>query len=391
MTQYTAEKKTQLHLSSIEEEDGGNSLYQKDALGTLLQVTNDLSRRPALVNHQDIDDLTHLLESAFHKETFILQAGDCAERFSDARQEVTQQKYEQLILLKSLLENRLQRNTIVIGRIAGQYAKPRSNPMELIDDQIRFAYHGDMINSENLSDDREPDPSRILQAYSASSQILSHLANLQERIFTSHECFLLEYEEALTRITNNHRYNLGAHLLWLGMRNSESKKHVRYLASIQNPVAIKVSNHTKLDTLLSVIQQINPENMIGKLVLVVRLGTGKVDPTLSKLVNLIQAQDLNVLWMSDPMHGNIQKDQYGRKYRILNHVVDETIQTSKILNGYGIHLSGLHLEISPKINIHECVSSIEELTDNRIYESALDPRFNHHQCVSYIEQIIESL
>lgn len=377
-----------MHITS--EKFFGHKRPSYQDINELCHIQQKLSMLPGLVKNDEVDELNRRLEKAFYGQAFIIQAGDCAERFSDAELHITRQKYDQLICLKSLIESTLKLPVITIGRIAGQYAKPRSTPTEMVGGKLAYAYHGDMINAENLTESRIPDPNRMLRGYASSKAVLSHIATFLEQIFTSHECFLLEYEKSLTRLIEGKHYNLSTHLLWLGMRNIESEEHLDYLATIANPVAIKVGAATPLYSVVSAIQQINPDNKRGKVILVTRLGVDKVSSSLPQLIEIIYQNELNVVWMCDPLHGNTQSDRWGKKFRLLGHAADETINTNNILYQNDCYLSGLHLEISPRTDIKECVSLLSELDKNRVYDSALDPRMNHNQCVAYMKQVLSA-
>ncbi len=360
----------------------------------LADVQNQLATLPTLIEHNEVALLHQHFINVFHGQAFIIQMGDCAERFADACQNVTHYKYEQLIFFKRLVERVLKIPVITVGRIAGQYAKPRSSTTEIIAEQSVYAYHGDMINAEhanNLSDSRNPDPYRMLQAYNASKKILLHLAEGEEKIFTSHECFLLAYEQPLTRIREEVQYNLSMHLPWLGMRNLESKPHVDYLSKIDNPVAIKIGPDASIASIVSVIQKINPQNQIGKIILIGRLGVTHVRDKLPKIIQVIKQAQLNVIWMWDPLHGNTHCDRQGKKYRLLQDLIEETIISCDILCENDIDLGGLHLEASYKTDILECVDSLDELVGNRAYDSALDPRLNHNQCIAYFNQVLTKI
>ena len=355
------------------------------------RVQKELHALPALIKHYEVDVLRGHLEKVFHRQAFIIQVGDCAERFSEASQAVTYSKYQQLIFLKSFIERALDLPVIAIGRIAGQYAKPRSAMMETVSDKSVYAYYGDIINAEHSKDSRHADPNRILQAYNVSKAVLSYLATFEKFVFTSHECFLLEYEKPLTRIQDNICYNLSTHFPWLGMRNILSEPHINYLSNIANPVALKIGTHTSPFWMVSAIQRLNPINQVGKIALVIRLGIDKVDKILPIFIQAIHENKLNVIWMCDPLHGNTQSDQYRKKFRLLKHAIEETIKVCDILHQSGTHLAGLHLEASYREDIQECISSHEELIENRIYESALDPRLNHNQCITYLEHVLEKI
>ncbi len=360
-------------------------------LGELNDIQSKLATLPDLIHYNEVDTLRQHLIKVFDQQAFLIQIGDCAERFTDASQTITHLKYKQFVFFKALIEHAIKTPVIVVGRIAGQYAKPRSHQMEVIGDKKVYAYHGDMINHEHASQPRTPDPLRMLQAYHASNKILAHLANYEEKIFTSHECFLLDYEKPLTRCRENVLYNLSTHLPWLGMRHLDSKSHITYLSKINNPIAIKIGANASIPSILSVIQTLNPKNVIGKLILVSRLGINHVFGMLPKIIAAIQDNHLNVIWMCDPLHGNTQSDVYGKKFRLLEHAMDETMITCDILRQNNLQLGGLHLEVSYKTDILECIESFDELTEHRVYDSAVDPRLNHNQCITYFNKILKNI
>lgn len=363
-------------------------LFSK-SFSELKNTQAQLRNLPPLIEHSEISILIESLKD----NGFILQIGDCAERFSEATSEITQMKYEQIIFLKKMLETKLELSVIPIGRIAGQYAKPRSAPMEIVDSEQILAYHGDIINAEMSShrQSRIPDPSRMLTAYDCSKKILSSLSQHETKVYSSHECFLLEYEYPLTRVMNNIQYGSSAHLLWLGMRNLESDKHISYLSQINNPIAIKVSSTSSVGSVLRAIKKINPENHKGKIVLVMRLGYKNVASFLPSLIQAVSGHRLNVIWVCDPLHGNTQVDGTGLKYRVVDHMVDETLKMSEVLALSQINLGGIHLEASPRSDIQECIMSDYELTKRRQYDSALDPRLNAEQCIYYLEKVSDGL
>jgi len=363
--------------------------YQNTDL--LDEVTQKLHCLPALVCKSEVDQLKNHLTEAYYGRAFVIQVGDCAERFVDAEASISNSKFNHLLELKSQIESRLKIPAISIGRIAGQYAKPRSAATEFINGKWVHVYRGDMINAESLQDNRNPNPLRILKAYDSSKAILTHKEFFKETIFTSHECLLLEYEMPLTRTQEGATYNLSTHFPWLGMRSISSAPHINYLSTINNPIALKIGPQTSFASMISVIQQLNPDNQIGKIALILRLGVSNVGDVLPKIIQAIRGNQLNVLWMSDPLHGNTQLDKYKRKFRLVSDAVHETTQICDILNKQGRHLSGLHLEATYKENIQECVSSLDELIEDRVYDSALDPRLNRMQCEYYIDQILQKI
>lgn len=372
-------------------ENFNNSSPHYDNVCLLNDTQEKLSLLPPLVQSSEINKLNNDLTKVFRKQAFIIQLGDCAERFFEAEQIVTYLKHKQLSFIQLLVENKIGNQVILIGRIAGQYAKPRSISTEIISGKTVCPYYGDMINSESADESRKPDPLRMLQAYNSSKKVLSHIHMCDGQIFTSHECFLLQYEQPLTRNAQGKMYNLSTHLPWLGMRNMQSEAHLSYLETISNPIALKIGPQTSIVAIISAIKRINPHNKPGKISLILRLGKLNVNDVLPNLIKAVVKEELNVIWMNDPLHGNTKKDSYEKKYRLVGDAIEETLQVCNILQHYGIHLGGLHLEATYKSDVQECVYSVDELIEHRIYNSALDPRLNNKQCIYYLEQVLDSI
>jgi len=357
----------------------------------LKQVQEILKQMLPLIKASEINELRHIMSKINQSNAFVIQLGDCAERFSDACESVTKSKCMQLIKLKELMHSKLNRQIHVIGRIAGQYAKPRSKPFEIVNNRPTLAYFGDLINHEHDVEARNPDPERLLTAYNSASKILSCLYACNDQLFTSHECFLLEYELPLTRNVDGKLYSFSTHFPWLGMRNINSKVHIQYLSKIHNPVAIKVGPGTHISTIISSIASINPDNDVGKIIVILRLGIENVKTHLPKLIEELTKKNMEVVWMCDPMHGNTKADKYGLKYRLLSSMIEETLEVIFVLSAYGLKLKGVHLEATYKSDVLECITSLDQLLPNRPYDSALDPRLNHEQCEYYLEKIMNYL
>lgn len=357
---------------------------------TQLKKTQDkIKSLPRFIDHKKVDKLTTILQSAYHNNTFILQCGDCAERFSEATTKITKKKYNHLYDLQKAMRPMMNQSLCLIGRMAGQYAKPRSSIYETIANKVMFAYHGDLINSEYPFGSRQADHRRLLYAYDSAQHIIRAMPKNRKFIFMSHECFQLEYETATTDLIHGDYYNLSTHFPWLGMRNIASEDHVNYLQQIKNPVGIKIGPHIHTNTLLSVLKKINPHNSIGKVALITRLGTEQVKTILPTLIDFVHQHGLHVVWICDPMHGNTYKDKYGLKYRLIPQLTEETISTIKILKQKKTHLSGIHLETSYRDDINECIYSKEELNKDRCYDSAMDPRLSHAQSLDFLETICD--
>lgn len=343
-----------------------------------------LSASDALVKVSDVARLSLRLAKAARGEAFILQAGDCAERFSEATSEITAKKQTHLFDLAATLSQHISQPIVTVGRIAGQYAKPRSCILEQNGAQSHYAYHGDMINAEHGVEHRAADPKRLLQAYHAAKTVLG---GLSQDVFTSHESLSLYYEQALTRETSAGLYNLSMHFPWLGMRNFLSEPHITYLSSIQNPIAIKVGPSADVDDIIRVVSRLNPEKVPGRISLILRLGVSCIDATLPKLIKAVQESGHLVTWLSDPLHGNTRVDGWGKKYRLYNEVLLEVMHVKRLLLAQGAVLGGLHLEISYRSDIRECVTDVSELVKDRVYDSALDPRLNYEQSMQLVRDV----
>ena len=360
-------------------------------LSALDHAQNKLRTLPSLVKNTEIRALSSMLANAGRGKSFIIQLGDCAERFAEAGDDITEKKYSHLVQIKNAVEKITGLPVTLIGRIAGQYGKPRSSVLELLGGKPVFSYHGDIVNAEHPTDCRHADPDRMLTAHQSSQKIISYLDAQQQKIFTSHECFLLEYEIAMTRQYQGKFYNTSTHFPWLGMRNIESSQHINYLECIENPIALKVSASISIPLLISVIKKLNPSNKLGRVTLITRLGYTKTKSHMPKLIEAILENKLNVVWMCDPLHGNTHKDQYGMKYRLLDEAIAETRDTLKCLVKMKQHFAGVHIEATYRTDVMECVSSPEELTPERTYQSAVDPRLNYDQSFMYINRLFENI
>lgn len=350
-----------------------------------------LGKLPPLTSCNTIQALANDLKQAAQGQAFILQAGDCAENVLDATLAVTQRKAQHLQTMADYLRQRINKRVIPIGRIAGQYAKPRSKAFEEYSGKQILSYRGDMINHPHQISKRYADPNRMLTAYACSQRILTYLGNETRKLYTSHECLLLPYEKALTREDPAGRYyNLSTDFPWLGVRTHDSFEHIHYLSTIENPVAIKVGPLVENDLLIENIKTLNPNNQFGKITLIIRYGTAYIEKLLPLLIARIQQEQLNVIWCCDPMHGNTHHDNYGKKYRLLSEIINEFEIMSQLCKQANALLSGLHIESTYLDDIEECVTSTSELSKPRKYTSLIDPRLNHEQSFYFLEHMIWS-
>lgn len=381
-----------------------NSSNQSPFFAThMAEIRNMLSAKQNLVQERDVYELKTLLQQAYEKpnENFILHIGDCAESFDDCTEETVFNKCKFYTDTAKLLADRLQKKVVIIGRIAGQYAKPRTEDFEQYNGIVLPIYRGDMINSYEFDTNaRKPNSERILKAYDCSSRTIDFINAYEQKyggkIFTSHEALVLDYERGLTRhcrhsMRSTGLFNSSAHTVWLGDRSRNmSHSHIEYLATIHNPVGVKIGATQSPETLIDLLNALNPSREDGKLYLITRLGVANVQEKLSKLIEAVKAAAFPVLWCVDPMHGNTFKVNQEKKVRTTYDILDEVLYTIKIHKEMGTHLSGLHLEAT-FLPVTECVTKRREDTticDLPFYTTKCDPRLNAEQVRRLIKQIL---
>lgn len=401
----------------------------------LSAATDTLRVLPPLVFPGEISRLRQELAEAGRGQRFILQGGDCAERFLDCTQETILAKIRILLQMSVVLTYAVRKPVVKIGRIAGQYSKPRSSSHETINGISVPSYRGDSVNSFDPAN-RAADPAQLVESYFRSAATLNYIraalsggfADLHHpdnwdmaafrgseswqrylrivekiedaiafmesisglvsgsvvttELFTSHEGLLLHYEEALTRTDEERRhYNAGAHMLWIGERTrTPDSAQVEYFRGVSNPVGIKFGPSANTDELVDIIRRLNPANEEGKIVLIHRLGAGRVDAVLPGVIAEVQRAGCNVVWMSDPMHGNTVTEA-GMKTRSFNAILDEIRECFRAHAAAGTILAGVHFELTGN-EVTECTGgafnlSSEQLRDN--YETWCDPRLNYSQ------------
>jgi 3-deoxy-7-phosphoheptulonate synthase len=389
---------------------------QWDETAALTAVTEQLKRMPGLVGPREVESLKHMVAEAGHGRRFLLQGGDCAERFQDCREDVIRAKMRILLQMSLVMGYAGRKPVVPIGRMAGQYAKPRSEAMELDASGERIPiFRGESVNSFEASQvARRSDPLRLLQAYHCSSATLNfirmlmtsgfgELRNMDEwdmgrlrggpywkkfeligaglrdalafmttvsadesapailrggfrEFFVSHEALLLPYEESLTRFVPEmgRYYNLSTHMLWIGDRTRDlDGAHVEYCRGVGNPVGIKVGPQFDADALAAVVRRVNPHHEPGKVVVITRLGADEVSSRLPRLIQTLHREGLAVTWSVDPMHGNTVRIADGRKTRRFDDVVSEMRQSFDIHAREGSVLGGLHLELTAD-DVTEC-------------------------------------
>ena len=362
------------------------------------RVRSILAARPPLVRAEDVDALRSLLAHVAVGDAHILQCGDCAEDPEECTAEHIGRKSAVLDLLAGALKLSTRKPVLRVGRIAGQYTKPRSNNTETVDGVELPVYRGHMINSpEPDAESRRPDPLRILTGYMAANDIMEHLgwrnpttpqARLitEPHVWTSHEALLLDYELPMIRtLADGTRWLSSTHWPWIGERTRQvDGAHVALLAGVVNPISCKVGPNMAVDELLELSERLDPDREPGRLTFIARMGAGTVAERLPKLVEAVRRAGHPVIWLSDPMHGNTISTPDGRKTRLLETIAQEIGEFKRAVAAGGGVAGGLHLETTPD-EVTECAADGTALggVGDR-YASLCDPRLNPWQAVSVI-------
>lgn len=424
-----------------------------DDLDQLKKVESRLTSYPPLVFAGEARRLKENLAKVSRGEAFLLQGGDCAESFAEHNPDNIRDTFRVILQMAIVLTFGAGCPVIKVGRIAGQFAKPRSAPLEKQEEIELPSYRGDIINNiEFVEDLRIPDPERQIMAYRQSASTLNLLrafaqggyANLDHvhkwnmgfvkeskqgeqyeqvanRIsetlgfmdavginsdttpelrsvdfYTSHESLLLGYEECLTRVdsTSGDWYDTSAHMLWIGDRTRQPDgAHIEFVRGIKNPIGMKCGPSLDPDELLKLIDIINPSNEEGRLTLITRYGANNLDDHLPKLIKAVEKEGKKVVWSCDPMHGNTIKASNGYKTRPLDSILTEVKQFIDIHESEGTYAGGVHIEMTGQ-NVTECLGgtqqiSEEDLTDR--YHTHCDPRLNANQALDLAFLISERL
>jgi 3-deoxy-7-phosphoheptulonate synthase len=417
----------------------------------LRSALHDLSELPPLVTSWEVAALKAQLASAAAGKSFVLQAGDCAERFADCSSKRITNQIKILLQMSLVLVQGSKKPVVRIGRFAGQYAKPRSADFEMVDGVKLASYRGDLINrNEPTAEARTPDPQLLLRGYERAALTLNFIRALvkggfadlhhpeywdldwtqhspqaevyhrllrsitdslrfmenilgapaggSDRIdfYTSHEALHLGYEEAQTRRVP-HRpgwFNLSTHFPWIGIRTaSPDGAHVEYMRGIENPIGVKVGMSTAPDELLRLAEILNPENEAGRLTLIHRFGAERIGEGLPRLVEAVRGAGLQVLWMCDPMHGNTRTTGGGYKTRSFEEIESELEQAFEAHAACGSILGGVHIELTGE-NVTECTGGARGLSEadlHRAYESEVDPRLNYEQALELALLVADKL
>ncbi|MFF8033519.1 3-deoxy-7-phosphoheptulonate synthase [Streptomyces sp. NPDC016626] len=364
----------------------------------VIRVRERLAASPPLVGPEDSDRLTALLGEVARGRAFLLQGGDCAEMVERATPAAVHGTVETLERLAGTLERAFGMPVVTVGRLAGQYAKPRSSPVETLHGRTLPAYRGDAVNGAAFTPrSRTPDPRRMLRAYEAAATTLRLVADrpgpaprpAAREVFVSHEALLMDYELPLTREDprTGRPYAGSGHLLWAGERTRDPRgAHIAHLARIGNPVAVKIGPGARPDDLLRLARLLNPAAVPGRLTFIVRTGAGTVRRILPDLVGAVAGAGVPVAWVCDPMHGNTVRVN-GRKTRYFDDVYEEISGFFEVHRALGTHPGGVHLEMTGA-DVTECLgggsgavwsAGIRPADLPTRYESACDPRLNRTQ------------
>ena len=419
----------------------------------LNRVLETLKGFPPLVFAGEVRSLSNSLAEVAEGNGFLLQGGDCAESFSEFHADNIRDTFRVILQMAIILTSGTNLPIVKVGRMAGQFAKPRSSPTEQNNGQELESYKGDIINGIEFDETvRKPDPDRMLKAYSQAASTLNllrafadggyadlrfvnswnmgflksgseyeryrKLANkIQESLnfmdalgvttdntpqlrktdyYTCHEALLLPYEEALTRIdsTSGDIYDTSAHFVWIGDRTRfENSAHVEFCKGIKNPIGIKCGPSTDHDDLIKIIDKINPDNTAGRITLLARYGNDKVDNLLPKLIKRITDEGRIVVWSCDPMHGNTIKSSNGTKTRPFDKILSEVKKNIPLHNSLGSWFGGIHLEMTGQ-NVTECTGGIDEISESDLkdrYHTHCDPRLNANQAIELAFLIADEL
>jgi 3-deoxy-7-phosphoheptulonate synthase len=405
---------------------------------------------PPLVFAGECDNLKAKIAQAARGEAFLLQGGDCAETFSTQTADAIRNKIKTMLQMAAVLQYGASLPVIKLGRLAGQYFKPRSSDMETRGEVSLPAYRGDAVNDLAFTAEaRRYDPSRLVRVYNSSASTLnlvraftqggfadlrqvhewnkgfirdSAVGERYERMandigralefmrtcgadpeefravdfYASHEALILEYERALTRIDSrtNLPYDVSAHFVWIGDRTRQlDGAHIEFASKVRNPIGVKLGPATTGDEALALIDRLDPNREPGRLTFITRMGASFVRDLLPPLVEKVTASGAQVLWVCDPMHGNTYEAPSGYKTRRFDDVIDEVKGFFEVHKALGTHPGGVHVELTGD-DVTECVGGGEQISESDLamrYETACDPRLNHTQSLELAFLVAEML
>jgi len=414
------------------------------------EAVANLSKLPPLVFAGECDNLKARIAQAQEGKAFWLQGGDCAETFAAATADSIRNRIKTILQMAAVLQYFASLPVIKVGRMAGQFAKPRSSNDETRNGVTLPAYRGDAVNDlEFTLEARTPNPARLVQVYNTSAATLNlvraftqggfadlrqvhtwnkgfandprfgaryeEMANEISRalafmesagvdpesfksvdFYSSHEALILEYERPLTRIDSrtNLPYDVSAHFLWIGERTRQMDgAHMDFASKIRNPIGIKLGPKTTPEDALAMIAKLNPTNEPGRLTFITRMGAGQVREKLPPLLKAVKESGAHILWVCDPMHGNTFETSTGYKTRRFDDVMDEVRGFFEAHKSVGTHPGGVHIELTGD-DVTECLGGGEQISETDLaqrYESACDPRLNHTQSLELSFLVAEML
>jgi len=410
----------------------------------------ELKSFPPLVFAGECDDLKAKVAEAAAGRAFWLQGGDCAETFAAATADSIRNRIKTILQMAAVLQYYSSLPVVKVGRMAGQFAKPRSNDFETRGDVTLPAYRGDAVNDLEFTEaSRTPDPQRMVRVYNTSAATLnlvraftqggfadlrqvhewnkgfirdSSVGDRYEKMadeigralafmksagvdpdsfkavdfYSSHEALIMEYEKSLTRIDSRTQlpYDVSAHFLWIGERTRQlDGAHIDFAAKIRNPIGVKLGPKSTVDDALRLIDRLDPDREPGRLTFITRMGAGKIREALPALVDGVTKSGAQVLWVCDPMHGNTFEAATGYKTRRFDDVMDEVRGFFEVHKGLGTHPGGIHIELTGD-DVTECLGGGEQISESDLasrYESACDPRLNHSQSLELAFLVAEML
>jgi 3-deoxy-7-phosphoheptulonate synthase len=414
------------------------------------EVLVELRTMPPLVFAGECDNLKARIGQAAAGEAFFLQGGDCAETFVGQTADAIRSKIKTLLQMAAVLQYGAGLPVIKVGRMAGQYAKPRSNDKETRDGITLPAYRGDAVNGHDFTlESRTPNPKRLLRVYNTSAATLNLVraftqggfadlrqvhewnkgfirdSSVGERyeqmaseigralafmrttgaspdelrtvdFYSSHEALILEYERALTRIDSRTDlpYDVSGHFVWVGERTRQMDgAHIDFFSKIRNPIGVKLGPNTTPTDAVKLIDKLDPTREPGRLTFISRMGASKIRDLLPPLIEAVAGEGAQVLWITDPMHGNTYEAPSGYKTRKFDDVMDEVTGFFEVHKALGTHPGGMHIELTGD-DVTECVGGGEEISHEDLasrYESLCDPRLNHTQSLELAFLVAEML
>ena len=416
----------------------------------LAKAVADLKALPPLVFAGECDDLKAKIAEAAAGRAFWLQGGDCAETFASATADSIRNRIKTILQMAAVLQYHSSLPVIKVGRMAGQFAKPRSNDLETRGDVTLPAYRGDAVNDiEFTESSRTPDPQRLVRVYNTSAATLNLVraftrggfADLRQvhewnkgfirdskfgekyeqmateigralafmasagvdpeqfkavDFYASHEALIIEYEKALTRIDSRTdlAYDVSGHFIWIGERTRQlDGAHVDFASKVRNPIGVKLGPKSTVEDALALIAKLNPNDEPGRITFITRMGAKTIREVLPKLVEGVTKSGAQVLWVCDPMHGNTFESKNGYKTRNFEDVLDEVRGFFEVHKKLGTHPGGIHIELTGD-DVTECLGGGNEVSEKDLesrYETACDPRLNHSQSLELSFLVAEML